>query len=251
MTDGNPIAPRQRTPPAVAVVDAATPGNVGTIARAMKNFGFTDLLLVDPPDLDPDGDAYGFAGHAREDILPNATELSFDQLVESYHTIGCTAVTSENDRSHVRFPYSTPAELADRLPTVEAPTALVFGRERVGLTNEELAQLDECCSIPANPAYPVLNLGQAATVTLYELRSIALDRSQLPDVERVRAPEVTIDRLYDQWDALLESINHPAEKHDKTMRMLRRIHGRADLTEQEAHTLLGILRRATERPSDR
>ncbi len=236
--------------PAVAVVDAETPGNVGTIARAMKNFGFTELLLVDPPELDPEGDAYGFAGQAREDVLPNATELTFDQLVDSYHTIGCTAVTNEDDRRHVRFPYSTPADLADRLPTVEAPTALVFGRERVGLTNAELARIDELCSIPANPDYPVLNLGQAATIVLYELRSLALEDTQLPDLERVRAPELLVDRLYDQWDELLTSINHPPEKRAKTMRMLRRIYGRADLTEQEANTLLGILRRATERPGD-
>ncbi|MFC4541712.1 RNA methyltransferase [Halosolutus amylolyticus] len=253
MTDGQSphTSTIERTPPAVAVVDAETPGNVGTIARAMKNFGFEDLLLVDPPELDPDGDAYGFAGHAREDVLPNATEISFDRLVESYHTIGCTAVTNEDDRRHVRFPYSTPADLAERLPRVEGPTAIVFGRERVGLTNEELARIDELCSIPANPEYPVLNLGQAATVTLYELRSIALDDTQLPDVERVRAPEPTVDRLYDQWADLLAEINHPEEKREKTMRMLRRVYGRADLTEREANTLLGLLRRATERPADR
>jgi TrmH family RNA methyltransferase len=239
-----------RTTPAVAVVDAQSPGNVGTIARAMKNFGFEDLLLIDPPTLDPDGEAYGFAGHAREDVLPNADEISFDSLVENYHTIGCTAVTNEDDHSHMRFPYSTPAELADRLPTVESPTALVFGRERVGLTNAELAQIDEICSIPANADYPVLNLGQAATITLYELRSLTLDETQLPDLERVRAPEPTVDRLYDQWAALLEEINRPEEKRDKTMRMLRRVFGRADLTEREANTLLGLLRRATERPAE-
>ncbi|AGB32109.1 RNA methyltransferase, TrmH family, group 1 [Natrinema pellirubrum DSM 15624] len=239
-----------RTVPAVAVVDAQSPGNVGTIARSMKNFGFEELLLIDPPELDPDGEAYGYAGHAREDVLPEAEEITFDHLVENYHTIGCTAVTNEDDRSHTRFPYSTPAELADRLPTVEAPTALVFGRERVGLTNEELARIDEICSIPASAAYPVLNLGQAATVTLYELRSLALEKTQLPDVERVRAPEATVDRLYGQWDDLLTEINHPDEKRDKTMRMLRRVFGRADLTEREANTLLGLLRRATERPAE-
>ncbi|WP_137290236.1 RNA methyltransferase [Natronorubrum halophilum] len=241
---------RSRTPPAVAVVDAQSPGNVGTIARAMKNFGFEDLLLVDPPELDPDGEAYGYAGHAREDILPNATETTFDHIVESYHTIGCTAVTNEDDRSHVRFPFSTPAELADRLRTVDGPTALVFGRERVGLTNEELARIDEICSIPAHAEYPVLNLGQAATITLYELQSLTLadEETQHPDLERVRAPKPTVDRVYDQWADLLEELNHPEEKRDKTMRMLRRVYGRADLTTGEANALLGLLRRATERP---
>ncbi|WIV67474.1 RNA methyltransferase [Natrialbaceae archaeon AArc-T1-2] len=246
--DKHPEPDRQRCPPAVAVVDASSPGNVGTIARAMKNFGFSELLLVDPPELDPDGEAYGFAGQAREDILPNAEELTFDQLVTNYHTIGCTAVTNEDDRSHVRFPYSTPADLAMRLPTVDAPTALVFGRERVGLTNEELARIDEICSIPANADYPVLNLGQAATITLYELRGLALEETQLPDVQRVRAPEPLLERLYDDWEALLETINHPEEKREKTMRMIRRIYGRADPTEREVNTLLGLLRRTRERP---
>ncbi|TYT60903.1 RNA methyltransferase [Natrialba swarupiae] len=238
------------TAPTVAVVDAQSPGNVGTIARAMKNFGFEDLLLVDPPELDPDGEAYGFAGHAREDVLPNATEITFDTLVENYHTVGCTAVTNEDDRSHVRFPFSTPAGLADRLASVETRTAVVFGRERVGLTNDELARLDEICAIPANAAYPVLNLGQAATVTLYELRTLTLgdEDTQLPDVERVRATPPTEDRLYEQWSSLLEELNHPEEKREKTMRMIRRVYGRADLTEREANTFIGLLRRATERP---
>ncbi|WP_255170753.1 RNA methyltransferase [Natrononativus amylolyticus] len=252
---GSPAAgsASRRAPPAVAVVDAQTPGNVGTIARAMKNFGFEDLLLVDPPALDPDGEAYGFAGHARDDILPNATEITFDELVSEYHTIGCTAVTNEDDRNHIRFPFSTPAELAERLPTVEAPTALVFGRERVGLTNEELERIDEICSIPANADYPVLNLGQAATITLYELRSLTLapHETQLPDIERVRAPEPLLERCYDQWERLLVELNHPEEKREKTMRMIRRVYGRADPTEREVNTFLGLLRRATDRPERR
>ena len=251
MIDGDSEASgHTRAPPAVAVVDAQTPGNVGTIARAMKNFGFEELLLVDPPELDPDGEAYGYAGQAREDILPNARELSFDELVDTYHTIGCTATTNEDDRNHVRFPFSTPRELAERLPTVEARTALVFGRERIGLTNEELERIDEICSIPASAEYPVLNLGQAATVTLYELRTLALDspETQLPDVERVRADEQLLEQLYDQWRALLAEINHPVEKREKTERMIRRVFGRADPTTREVNTFFGILRRATDRP---
>ncbi|MFP8891556.1 RNA methyltransferase [Natrialbaceae archaeon A-CW2] len=242
--------PASRSIPAVAIVDAQTPGNVGTIARAMKNFGFEELLLVDPPELDPDGEAYGFAGHAREDVLPNAQEISFDELVSSYHTIGCTAVTNEGDHNHVRFPFSTPRDLAQRLPTVDADTAIVFGREGVGLTNDELARIDEICSIPASADYPVLNLGQAATITLYELREMTLSPAgtQLPDLERVRASQPLLERLYDQWNELLVEINHPEEKREKTARMIRRVYGRADPTTREVNTFLGVLRRATERP---
>jgi TrmH family RNA methyltransferase len=229
----------------VAVVDAKTPGNVGTIARAMKNFGLSDLLLVDPPELDPDGEAYGFAGQAREDILPNAREVTFDHLVENYHTVGCTAVTNEDEDSHVRYPFRTPAELADSLAGVEGETVVVFGRERVGLTNDELARLDEICSIPASADYPVLNLGQAATIVLYELRELTVEETQLPATVHERASEREIEGLYDQFDGFVAASGHPEEKHAKASRLFRRLVGRAHPTGRETVTLRGILRRAT------
>jgi TrmH family RNA methyltransferase len=231
----------------VAVVDAETPGNIGTIARSMKNFGVEELLLVDPPELDPDGEAYGFAGQAREDILPNAREVSFDYLVEHYHTVGTTAVTNEDARKHVRYPFRTPRELADSLEDVDADTCIVFGRERVGLTNDELARLDEVCAIPANEDYPVLNLGQAATIVLYELRTLTLDGTQLPDTETDRATEREIEGLHDQFESFLAAIDHPEEKRGKARRLFRRVMGRAHPTDREAVTLRGIFRRAQQR----
>lgn len=231
----------------VAVVDAETPGNVGTIARSMKNFGFEELLVVDPPELDPDGEAYGFAGQAREDILPNAREVDFEQLVENYHTVGCTAITNEDARKHVRYPFRTPRELADSLAEVDADTCLVFGRERVGLTNDELAQLDEICSIPAAADYPVLNLGQAATIVLYEMRSLALSETQLPDPELDRANEREIEGLHAEFETFLEAIDHPEEKQGKAQRLFRRLVGRAHPTDREAVSLRGIFRRARQR----
>ena len=229
----------------VAVVGAQTPGNVGTIARAMKNFGLTDLLLVDPPELDPEGEAYGFAGSAREDVLPNAREVTFDYLVENYHTVGCTAVTNEDENKHVRYPFRTPDELADSLAGVEGETVLVFGREPSGLTNDELARLDEICSIPASADYPVLNLGQAATIVLYELRELTVEDTQLPENVHERASEREIEGLYGQFDEFVAASGHPEEKRDKAGRMFRRLVGRAHPTGRETVTLRGILRRAT------
>jgi TrmH family RNA methyltransferase len=230
----------------VAVVDAETAGNVGTIARAMKNFGLRELLLVDPPPLSPDGEAYGFAGQAREDVLPNAVELSFDDLAEGYHTVGCTAITNEDPTSHVRYPVLTADELVGHVGGVEADVALVFGRERVGLTNDELARLDVICSIPASADYSSLNLGQAATIVLYELRDVTLAETQHPETLHERAGENEIDRLYNQFDDLLAAIGHPDPKRAKANRLLRRLLGRAHPTPREVSTLQGILRRATE-----
>lgn len=230
----------------VAVVDAKTPGNVGTIARAMKNFGLSDLYLVDPPELDPDGDAYGFAGQAREDVLPNAETVSFEYLIENFHTVGCTGITNTDDRRHVRYPFKTPRELADSLVDVESNTTVVFGRERVGLHNEELERLDEVCSIPASADYPVLNLGQAATVVLYELRTVTLEATQHPDTI-VRAPERDIEGLHDQFGTFLEPVGIVPEQRSRLQRLWRRLLGRAHPTQREVSSLRGVFRRAESR----
>jgi TrmH family RNA methyltransferase len=239
----------------VVVVAPETPGNVGTIARAMKNFGVSELKLVDPPEIPDDSEAYGFAGHAREDVLPGAEEVTFDEVVERYHTVGFTAITNEDARRHVRFPFQTPRGLAESLRGVETRTALVFGRESTGLNNAELARLDEVCSIPANPDYPVLNLGQAATVALYELRGLTLADGDgdgtgaagdhLPDVERERAGEAEIDRFYDFFAEFVAAVEHRSHKREKVDRMIRRLVGRAHPTEREVSTLTGLFRKAT------
>ena len=234
---------------AVAVVDAETPGNVGTIARAMKNFGFADLLLVDPPDLDPEGEAYGMAGHAREDVLPGAVETTLDDIVEEHYTVGFTAITNESGANHVRYPFLTPAELADELAGIDADVALVFGREDVGLTNDEIARLDRVCSIPASEEYPVLNLGQAATVALYELRDLASSGSQLPEITD-RADPASVEALIEQFGAFLEAIGYRKVKRAKTRRLFRRLVARAHPTEREVTTLRGVLRRASQSASD-
>ncbi|MFB6086265.1 MAG: RNA methyltransferase [Halodesulfurarchaeum sp.] len=237
--------PDGERPPAVVVVDAQTPGNVGTIARAMKNFGFADLRLVDPPELDPDGEAYGYAGQAREDVLPNATETTFEEVIESFHTIGFTAVTNEDGSSHVRFPFKTPSELAESLAGPRGKTALVFGREPTGLHNEELAKLDEICAIPANAEYPVLNLGQAAMIALYELRDLALGETQLPDREPSLADPADVERFFEHVNRFLAHIEYSEEKRAKTLRLVRRVIGRARPTGRELTTLRGVLRRAS------
>ncbi|MBX0293788.1 RNA methyltransferase [Haloarcula nitratireducens] len=231
----------------VAVVDAETPGNVGTIARSMKNFGLSELLLVDPPELDPDGEAYGFAGQAREDILPNAREVPFDHLAENYHTVACTATTNEDASNHVRYPAKTPAELADSLRGVESDTCVVFGRERVGLTNDELARLDELCSIPASADYPVLNLGQAATIVLYELRELTVERDQHPEELHARADERAVEGLHGEFERFLAASGHPEGKRPKTRRLFRRLLGRAHPTGRETRTLRGVFRKARQR----
>jgi tRNA (cytidine32/uridine32-2'-O)-methyltransferase len=227
----------------VAVVDPETPGNVGTIARGMKNFGLSDLYLVDPPELAPEGEAYGFAGHAREDVLPNATEVDFDYLVDNFYTVATTATTNEDATKHVRYPFLKPEDLAEELGGLDTDVCIVFGRERVGLSNDELARLDRICSIPADDEYPVLNLAQAATIVLYELRGLTVEATQHPDDPHERANEHEIEGLYGTFDDYLHDVGHPTEKIDKTNRLFRRLIARAQPTGREARTMRGVLRR--------
>jgi TrmH family RNA methyltransferase len=276
------------SPYAVVLVESETPGNVGTVARAMKNFGFADLRLIDPPPIEPEGEAYGFAGHAREDVLPNATRTTFDEVVASFHTVGFTAITGEDARRHVRFPVATPAELARELRdlhdaasrtdgrkggTGPAPTAFVFGREGRGLNNDELSRLDRVCTIPASPDYPVLNLGQAATVALYELRlltlggdedgdgggnegpgpaNVAVDAAadpdgHLPDREGALAAPGDVERLHDFFGRFLDAVEHREHKRTKARTLFRRLVGRARPTDREVVTLTGLFRKAAKR----
>lgn len=232
---------------AVAVVGAETPGNVGSIARSMKNFGISDLYLVDPPDLDRDGDSYAFAGHAREDVLPNATTIEFEYLAENFYTIACTATTNQDATSHVRYPFVEPAELGDELAGLDADVCIVFGRESAGLSNEELADLDRICSIPASDEYPVLNLAQAATIVLYELRELTVEETQHPGQIHERAAEHEIEGLHETFSAYLHDVGHPEVKIEKTERLFRRLIGRANPTGREARTMRGVFRRGAMR----
>ena len=234
---------------AVAVVGAETPGNIGTIARSMKNFGLSELFLVDPPELDPAGEAYGFAGHAREDVLPNAETVSLAYLVENFYTVATTATTNQDATKHVRYPFVEPVDLVGELEGIDADVCLVFGRERIGLTNEELASFDRICSIPADGEYPVLNLAQAATIVLYEVRELTVGETQHPEQSHERAAEHEIEGLYATFAEYLRDVGHPVEKRDKTERLFRRLVGRAHPTGREARTLRGVLRRGAMRAS--
>lgn len=240
--DGAAADTSSRNNPVVVVVDSETSGNIGTIARAMKNFGVTDLKLVNPPDISRGSEAYGFAAHARDDVLANAEEVTFAEIVDNYHTVGCTAVTGEDSRRAVRFPFKSPRQLAEDLERIETKTALLFGREGNGLSNDELAQVDEVCAIPADEEYPTLNLGQAATILLYELRNLTVDEFQTPNIVRERADQHDIETFHEYFAELLEASGFEDHRRDRARTLVRRLVGRTHPTDHEVTILMGVLR---------
>jgi tRNA/rRNA methyltransferase len=222
----------------VVLVEPMYDGNIGSVARSMKNFGFDRLVLVNPCRIDDFGNA--MASHAR-DILEKATVVStLDEAIRGASlVIGTTGKRLGDDHKrlklHIRDPWLTPAQLAEKLDGKDCEVALLLGRENWGLTNQELQLCNLLVSIPTSDLYPVMNLAHAATVLLYELSRVK------PGGINLAGPE-TLERLQVSARSLLDEINYPNHKREFRMTMFKRIFGRAELTEREANTLLGMLK---------
>jgi tRNA/rRNA methyltransferase len=137
---------------------------------------------------------------------------------------------------HIRLPLYTVRELKDRLKGYSGKVAILFGREDNGFSNDELKSFDMLVTLPTSEIYPVMNLSHAVAVVLYELSDLEGGNSPLAEGFDLRL-------LYEHIEKLLEEINYPSHKKDKTFLMLRRIFGRAGLTPREVQTLRGIIRK--------
>ncbi len=222
----------------VVLVEPIYDGNIGSVARAMKNFGFDDLILVNPCSIDDFGLA--MASHAK-DMLERARIVSNinEALKRADLVIGTTGKRMGNEqkhlRLHLRVPCLSPSELRRKLEGKEGTVALLLGREDCGLTNEELMVCDMVVSIPTSAEYPIMNLSHATAVLLYEL-------SQVKGGKAALASKYSLLLLQDKARSLLKEISYPDHKIEYTLLMLKRIFGRAELTEREVRTLLGIIK---------
>ncbi|MHA1722718.1 MAG: RNA methyltransferase [Candidatus Baldrarchaeia archaeon] len=222
---------------AVIFLGAENEGNIGSLARVMKNFGLHKLILVSPKST-IGKEALRKAMHAQ-DILKSAEVVdSFEEAIKDVDfVIGTTARLGWN-YNVLRIPVS-PDQLSI-LRKVEGKIAIVFGRESSGLTNEELNKCDVVLTIPANPEYSTLNITHAAAIIFYELFRIF----EKPISERYRcATKIEKDKILEIFGKLLEEIEYPSEKFQIAFRVFRNIIGRAFISGREAHTLMGVLRR--------
>ena len=139
----------------------------------------------------------------------------------------------------------TPRDLAERTKEQEDEVALVFGREDIGLTQEQLAKCDILVNIPSNEEYPTLNLSHAATILMYEIFA-SHGKPQSEEGDRGRKREVVrVLRLFARCDR----ISRPSQ--EKTSVMFRRMMGRAVPTSWEFHTIMGVIGDAAKKSSDR
>ncbi len=219
----------------IVLVEPIYSGNVGSVARVMKNFGFSELVLLNPCELDMP--ARVMSVHAYDIIENSRIEFSLkDALSGSNTVVGMTGLHGKTDNKHFRMPAYNPKKLKDKLSGKGGIVSLVFGREDAGLSNEELEICDIVVNIPTSPEYPSMNLSHAVAVVLYEL-------SDIEGGERYLADHSDVELLYEHIDEVLDDIEYKEHKEDKTKLMLQRILGRAELTGREVQTLRGVLRR--------
>ncbi len=217
----------------VVLVEPLYEGNVGSVCRAMKNFGFNDLVLVRPCPL---GDfAKAMAMHAQDVLASARTVDTFDEAVKGADIlVATTGKPGARMTGHVRYPFFNPKELKEMLKDKAGTAALVFGREDWGLVNDIVERCDIVAYIPASKEYPIMNLSQAVAIFLYELSGFEGGNVSLAGQELMNV-------FYDHFRKLLDDIDYPAFKKDKTMMMLRRIYGRAMLNRREYYTMMGVL----------
>jgi TrmH family RNA methyltransferase len=225
----------------IVLVAPSHPGNIGAAARAMKNMALTSLVLVRPREF-PHPEALARASGA-DDVLAAARVV--ETLSEALAGCGFIAATTARERDQY-FRVADPRAAAPRILAAarRSPAAVVFGAERTGLTNEELETAHVLLRIPANEAYPSLNLAMAVQLVAYELhraRATAAAAEEHAGVPLATAGEM--QQLYAHFAEVLEEIDFKDRTESGThlMSRIRRLLQRAELDHNEANILRGIL----------
>ncbi|MCV9880104.1 tRNA (cytosine(32)/uridine(32)-2'-O)-methyltransferase TrmJ [Brenneria izbisi] len=226
----------------IVLVETSHTGNMGSVARAMKTMGLSKLYLVNPL-VKPDSQAIALAAGASDVIGDAALVDTLDQALE-----GCSLVVGTSARSRtLPWPMLEPRECGVRAAqeAEHAPVALVFGRERVGLTNDELQKCHYHVAIPANPEYSSLNLAMAVQILAYEVRVAHLDRLAAGKEVHGETPYPRVDdleRFYQHLEKTLMETGFIRQAHQgQVMNKLRRLFTRARPESQELNILRGIL----------
>ena len=228
----------------IVLVEPSHPGNIGAVARAMKNMGLYRLVLVRPK-LFPHPEALARASGA-DDVLAAASVV--DSLAEALAGCGFVAATTSRERDQA-FRVLDVRELGVRAVAESAsgPVAILFGAERTGLANEHLEAAHALIRIPTSAEYASLNLAMAVQLVSYEI--LRARRGNIAPSEVVRttdaplAQPVDMERLYVHLQQVMDEVGFRDRTQSGThlMGRIRRIFQRAELDQNEVNILRGIL----------
>ena len=233
----------------IVLVEPSHPGNVGGVARAMKNMGLKQLVLVNPARF-PNPQAEWRAANAVDVLDAAQVVTGLDAAIGD-----CRLVVGTSTRSRrIPWPVVSPAQLARQLwapdsaaGTEPAPVAILFGRETSGLSNEELQRCNKHLQIPAHADYPSLNLAMAVQVVCYELFRHSVegadpDGGETGHWDRRWATASELEGLLQHLDQVLQEIDfYGADSRRQSLTRFRRLYTRVGLDETEVQMLRGML----------
>ena len=228
----------------VVLVEPQSAGNVGSVARVMRNTGFGSLVLVKPCEY-LNNDGYSMACNACDLLFGAQVYPAIDEAVkDSAIVVGTTRRIGK-----IRYPVMTLDEAAPKLLEmgVKNRVSLLFGREDKGLKNEEIGLCDILLEVPTHPDYPSLNLSHAVFAVLYRLFTMAAPKG--PVISAV--PHAQVEQMYLHMEQALRGLGY-GEKGGEyllatIMRSFRRLFGRTGLMQKEVNMLRGIFTQIEDR----
>ncbi len=219
------------------LVEPESPGNVGSVARALKTMGFQKLILVNPCSLTDD--QVKMMAHRSMEIVENATVVpSFAQAISPMRL---TVATTMRKR-HFKFPFFSPDQIAEKLlpAALEHPVAIVFGRESSGLTNEEILKCHLHSTIQTATQNPALNLSQAVMIYAYTLFQ-HIQKTEL-HYEYELASQYELEKFYEHLAQALAMVQFvPRDGIDNFVTRFRRLIGRAMAEKRDIRLLHKLL----------
>ena len=230
----------------IVLVETSHPGNIGSVARAMKNMGLANLALINPKKF-PHQEAAALAGNAT-DVLNNAK--IFSSIQEAVKNSKVIYATSARDRT-IEWPTLSARDAASEMQeliTNEIEVSILFGREDRGLTNEELQLANKHLIIPAHPDYPVLNIAMSTQVVCYELYQAAQNNSVEPWQDFPEYTSEELNNLIEHFNETVEALelvdpNNPKQIMTRMERMFRRLYP----DQMEGNFLRGFLKAVNKR----
>jgi len=231
--------------PVVILVGPQLGENIGACARAMLNFGLTEMRLVAPRDGWPNPAAEAMAAGAAQ-VLEAATV--HDGVEDAVADLAFVLATTARPRGMVKDVYSAAGAAETVLARMQRGerTGLLFGREALGLSNDEIALADAIVTFPVNPAFASLNLAQAVLLQAYELyaQHTAAPARERGGEERPAATREEVFGLFDHLEGELETggFFYPPEKKPGMVRSIRNLLHRAELSQQDVQTVRGMIK---------
>jgi tRNA/rRNA methyltransferase len=231
--------------PSIVLVEPQLGENIGMVARGMANFGLTELRLVNPRDGWPSDKARAAASKADHVIDATTVFATLEEAVADLTFIYATTARERDGFKQVRSPVEAARTLRARQAAGQK-TGILFGRERFGLFNEEVARADEIVTFPVNPEFASLNIAQAVLLMAYEwLKSGLADetRTNFAGPEIRPAEREHLVSFLDHLEAALDTRGYfrPAEKKPKMVDNVRAVLTRPGFSEAEIKVLRGVL----------